>query len=326
MKIDLSTTYAGLKLKSPIIVGSSGLTKDANKCKAYEEAGAGAVVLKSLFEEQIERHANSILYDEDHPEADFLREYLRGNQTGDYMEMIKRTKAVCTIPVIASINCYDTSDNWAIFAKEVEAAGADAVELNLFIQANDLMHDGSSIRDKYLSIVKMVRKAIKIPFMVKISKTVGNVAALVYAMQAQGADGFVLFNRYFQPDINLDNLQLVGGNLFSSPSEIGDTLRWTAIVSGKIKNASIAATTGVHDWKGTAKCILMGASAVEMCTTIYQNGPQIITESLEQLGAWMDKKGYTSLKDFKGKLNSAAVGDPTMYERTQFMKYYSNHD
>jgi len=326
MEIDLSTTYAGLKLKSPIIVGSSGLTKDANKCKIYEEAGAGAVVLKSLFEEQIERQANSILYDEFHPEADFLRDYLRNNQTGDYMEMIKKTKAACSIPVIASINCYDTSDNWAVFAKEVQDAGADAVELNLFIQAADLMHDGSSIRDKYLSIVKMVRKAITIPFMVKISKTVGNVTALVYAMQAQGANGFVLFNRYFQPDINLDNLQLVGGNLFSSPSEIGDTLRWTAIVSGKIQNASIAATTGVHDWKGAAKCILMGASAVEMCSTIYQNGPQIITESLEQLKAWMEKKGYNSLKDFKGKLNSAAIGDPTMYERTQFMKYYSNHE
>lgn len=326
MKIDLSTTYAGLELKSPIIVGSSGLTRDVNKCKAYEEAGAGAVVLKSLFEEQIERQANSILYEEDHPEADFLRDYLLSNQMGDYMEMIKKTKEVCSIPVIASINCYDTSDNWATFAKEVEAAGADAVELNLFIQATELMHDGSSIRDKYLAIVKKVRKAVKIPFMVKISKTVGNVTALVYAMQAQGANGFVLFNRYYQPDVDLDNLKLVGANLFSSPTEIGDTLRWTAIVSGKIQNVSIAATTGVHDWKAVTKCILMGASAVEMCSAIYKHGPQVITESLEQLQAWMGTKGYESIIDFKGKLNSSAFGDPTIYERTQFMKYYSSHE
>jgi len=321
--VNLNTQYAGLQLKSPIIVGSSGLTRNPSKSKEFEDAGAGAIVLKSLFEEQIEmqiEHMDAF----DYPEADdYLRSYMKNNQLNDYLDLIKRTKEVCTVPVIASINCYK-SDAWIEFASEIEKAGADALELNLFFLSTNLTHNGPLVRDLYIDVIKKVRKAIKIPFTVKMGRNIGNVTALVYALQANGADGFVLFNRYFQPDINLNKIELIPGSIFSSPIEIGDTLRWTALVSGKVPNVSLAASTGIHNWEAVAKCILMGASAVQMCSAIYQQGTKVIPESLEKLSHWMEEQNFQNINQFKGLLNAAKMDNPTIYERTQFMKYYTN--
>lgn len=323
--IDLKTQYAGLQLKSPIIVGSSGLTRNPSKSKELEDAGAGAIVLKSLFEEQIEIQANQITDPNDYnPESEeYLRLYMKQNQLQDYLDLIKRTKEVCTIPVIASINCYK-SDAWTEFASEIEKAGADALELNLFFLSTDLTHNGPLIRDLYIDVIKRVRQAIKIPFTVKMGRNVGNVTALAYQLQANGANGFVLFNRYFQPDINLKTIELIPGSIFSRPEELYDTLRWIAILSGKIPNVSIAASTGVHDWEAVAKCLIMGADAVEMCSAIYQKGAGVITESLAGLCKWMEEQNFQNIAQFKGMLSASKLTNPTIYERHQFMKYYSN--
>ena len=325
--IDLKTQYAGLQLKSPIIVGSSGLTRNPNKSKELEDAGAGAIVLKSLFEEQIEIQIDQVSKTSDYyPEAeDYLRSYMKQNQLQEYLDLIKRTKEVCTVPVIASINCYK-SDAWIEFASEIEKAGADALELNLFFVSTDIVHNGAVVRDLYIDVVKKVRKVVTIPFTVKISQNVGNVTALVNALKANGADGFVLFNRYFQPDVNLKKMELIPGSIFSRPEELYETLRWTAIVSGKLPNVSLAASRGIHGWEGVAKCILMGANAVQMCSAIYQSGTRIISESLEGLSKWMEEQNFQNLGQFRGLLNSAKFPNPTIYERHQFMKYYSNRE
>jgi len=324
--IDVKTQYAGLTLSSPLIVGSSGLTRNPEKSKEFEKAGAGAIVLKSLFEEQIELQSDSLSVGSDYPEAvDYIRGYVKANQLNDYLELIRKTKAVCTIPVISSINCY-RSGAWVEFAHEIEKAGADAIELNIFFLETDLTYNSDTTRDLYVNIVRNVKKAVSIPVTVKMSKSQGNIPALINDVNVNGANGFVLFNRYYQPDIDINKMQIVSGNVFSSTTDLSDTLRWIAITSSKIPGISIAASTGVHDWDGVIKCLLAGASAVELCSAVYLHGPSIISQMLTCLEEWMHQSRFDSLKQFIGKLNMSNIQDPAMYERLQFMKYFSNRD
>ncbi len=324
--IDLKTQYAGLSLRNPIIVGSSGLTSSPDRNKEYEKAGAGAIVLKSLFEEQIEMQSSVLMKDEDYPEAaDYVREYVKANQVNNYLEIIKKTKAACTIPVIASINCYK-SDVWIDFARQIQLAGADALELNVFYMDTDLTHDFDATRAMYVDIIRKVKETVSIPVIMKIGKFFSNTPALVHILKVNGADGVVLFNRFYRPDIDINTMQLVSGNVFSSHSDLGDTLRWTAIVSGKIPGISISSSTGVHDWEDVIKCLLAGADAVQMCSAIYTHGAEIISQVLTCMEEWMLQAKYNSLKQFQGRLNYANISNPGMYERSQFMKYFSNRD
>ncbi len=324
--IDIKTQYAGLTLRNPLIVGSSGLTNNPDRNKEFEKAGAGAIVLKSLFEEQIERQSDKMIQQSDYPEAvDYIREYVKSNQLNDYLDLIRKTKAACSIPIIASINCYK-SDAWIDFARQIEQAGADALELNMFFLDTDLAYHPENTHHIYVNIVRKVKETIAIPLIVKMSKMVGNVPALVHALKINGADGVVLFNRFYQPDININNMQIVSGNVFSSHADLSDTVRWTAIVSGKIPGISIASSTGVHDWEDAVKCLLAGASAVQMCSALYTHGAEIISQVLTCIEEWMLQVHYQSVGEFRGKLNYANIADPTMYERSQFMKYFSNRD
>jgi dihydroorotate dehydrogenase (fumarate) len=324
--IDLTTKYAGLKLRNPIIAGSSGLTSQVERIKEYEKAGVGAVVLKSLFEEQIEMQSVSLLKDSDSPEAaDYIHEYVKANQVNQYLELIKSAKANCTIPIIASINCYK-EDAWIDFARQIELAGADAIELNVYYMDTDLTHDYDANRNIYVNIIRKVKETVSIPVIMKIGKSFSNIPALVHQLKLNGADGLVLFNRFYQPDININTMQLVSGNVFSSHSDLSDTLRWTAIVSGKIPDISIASSTGIHDWEDVIKCLLAGASAVQMVSAIYTHGPEIISQILVCIEEWMNHTQYRSLSQFRGKLNYAQIESPNMYERAQFMKYFSNRD
>ena len=294
--IDIKTQYAGLTLRNPIIVGSSGLTNKAERNRDFEKAGAGAIVLKSLFEEQIEMQSEALMQDSDYPEAaDYIRGYVKANQVNDYLELIKKSKELCTIPIIASINCYK-ADAWIDFARQIELAGADALELNVFFMETELTEDFS------------------------------NIPSLVNLLKVNGADGVVLFNRFYQPDIDINNMQIVSGNVFSNHSDLSDTIRWTAIVSGKIPGISIASSTGVHDWEDVVKCLLAGASAVQMCSAVYTHGAEIISQVLTCVEEWMHQAHYQSLSQFQGKLNYANIPNPAMYERSQFMKYFSNRD
>ena len=254
--INLKTQYAGLTLQSPIIVSSSGLTNNAERNKEFEKAGAGAIVLKSLFEEQMEMQSDAMLQESDYPEAaDYIRGYVKANQVENYLELIRKSKELCTIPIIASINCY-RADTWIEFAKQLQDAGADAIELNVFFLETDIHHSCEDLYQLYTQILKKVKQVVTIPVIIKLGKYISNMPALVNQLKANGADGVVLFNRFYQPDIDLNTMQLVSGNVFSSHSDLSDTIRWTAIVSGKIPNISIASSTGVHDWEDVVKCLL----------------------------------------------------------------------
>lgn len=324
--IDIRTQYAGLTLRNPLIVGSSGLTNNPERNKEFEKAGAGAIVLKSLFEEQIEMQGDVLLKDSDYPEAaDYIRGYVKANQINDYLELIQKTKKLCTIPIIASINCYK-ADVWIDFARQIELAGADALELNVFFMETDLTFNYDEMRDLYVNIIRKVKETVSIPIIIKIGKTVGNIPALVNTLKANGADAVVMFNRFYQPDIDINHLQIVSGNVFSNHSDLSDTIRWTAIVSGKIPGICLASSTGIHDWEDVIKCLLAGASAVQMCSAVYTHGGEIITQVLTCIEEWMHQAHYQSLNQFIGKLNYSNITDPGMYERSQFMKYFSNRD
>lgn len=324
--IDMKTQYAGLTLRNPIIVGSSGLTTKPERSKEFEKAGAGAIVLKSLFEEQIEMHGDSLLQQTDYPEAmDYIHQYVRANQVNNYLDLIKATKEKCTIPVIASINCYK-ADAWIEFAKQIELAGADALELNIFFLDTCLNVDFEETRNLYINIVRKVKETISIPIIIKIGKFFNNIPAVVNALSVNGADGVVLFNRFYQPDIDINTQQIVSGNVFSSHSDLSDTLRWTAIVSGLVPGISIASSTGIQEWEDVIKCLLAGSSAIQICSALYTHGPEIITQILRSMEEWMQSSNFQSISQFRGKLNYANIKDPAMYERYQFMKYFSNRD
>ncbi|WP_455640178.1 dihydroorotate dehydrogenase-like protein [Parabacteroides sp.] len=324
--IDIKTQYAGLTLRNPIIVGSSGLTNNPERNKEFEKAGAGAIVLKSLFEEQIEMQSDSLMQDSDYPEAaDYIRGYVKANQVNNYLELIKKTKELCTIPIIASINCYK-ADAWIDFARQIELAGADALELNVFFLETSLDYNPDEIRDLYVSIIRKVKETVSIPIIIKIGKNMGNIPSLVNTLKINGADGVVMFNRFYQPDIDINSMQIVSGNVFSNHSDLSDTIRWTAIISGKVPGISIASSTGIHDWEDVIKCLLAGASAVQMCSALYTHGGEIISQVLTCIEEWMHQAHYQSLSQFQGRLNYANIPNPAMYERSQFMKYFSNRD
>ena len=322
----LATRYAGLNLKNPIIAGSSGLTNNISKIKELEKAGIGAVILNSLFEEQISMQSNWLLADGDSPGAnDYISQYVKSHEVADYLELIQQAKLNCRIPIIASINCYK-SDSWTEFAHQIEMAGADAIELNIFILSTDINANSEALENEYIRILCKVKETVNIPVTIKLGKQFNNIPGIVNKLYANGAAGVVLFNRFYQPDIDINKLQFVSGQIFSSHSDISDTLRWTAIINGRVPQISIAASTGIHEWDDVIKCILAGASAVELCSTIYQHGNEIIGQVCNSLEEWMNSMNFKSIDAFAGKLNGANIADPSLYERVQFMKYFSNRD
>ncbi|MDR0393953.1 MAG: dihydroorotate dehydrogenase-like protein [Tannerella sp.] len=323
--IQFETNYAGLTLKNPFIIGSSGLTNSAKKNKELEDAGAGAVVLKSLFEEQIENQGNALMHTTDFPEAaDYIRSYVKANRIEEYLSLIKESKALCTIPVIASINCYK-ANAWVEFAGQMEEAGADALELNIFYLCTDPNTSANEMYDLYISILKKVKKHVSIPIILKIGKSFSNIPGLVNQIKLHEAQGVVLFNRYYRPDIDIRKMQIVSGHVFSTSSELSDTLRWTALVAGSIPGISISSSCGIHNREDVIKCLLAGADTVQLCSTIYKNGRDVIAQIREGVENWMNMQKYESISEFRGKLSFSNVEDPSLYERSQFMKYFSDH-
>jgi dihydroorotate dehydrogenase (fumarate) len=322
--LQFETEYAGLSLRNPFIIGSSGLTNNAKKNKKLEDAGAGAVVLKSLFEEQIENQSNVLMHTADSPEAaDYIRSYVKANQVDEYLSLIKESKSLCTIPVIASINCYK-ADAWTAFARQVEEAGADALELNVFFLCTDTGTSPNEMYERYVSILKKVRKQVSIPVILKIGKSFGNIPGLVHQLKLHEAQGVVLFNRYYRPDIDIHKIRIVPGQIFSNSSELSDTLRWTALVAGSVPGISISSSCGIHNWKDAVKCLLAGAATVQLCSTVYKNGSGIIAGIHEGIENWMNGQNYESISEFRGKLSFSTGENHSLYERSQFMKYFSD--
>jgi dihydroorotate dehydrogenase (fumarate) len=326
MRTLFETKFAGLDLPTPIIIASSGLTGGVNKNKELEKAGAGALVLKSLFEEQFSKNAISLLTNGNFPETnDYIHHYLETNAVNSYLRLIRETKEACHIPVIASVICYK-DDSWIDFAHQMEAAGADGLELNILALNTGLDNETDWLEETYLRIVRKLQESIHIPVIVKMGKYFSHIVQLIDRLHSAGASGVVLFNRLYQPDIDINHLQITSGHVFSAHTDISDTLRWTGIASSRLPRASIAASTGVHDWESVIKCILSGASAVEICSTVYQNGNEIVSQMRRSIEEWMQSMNFHSLDEFRGKLNYLQIPDPSVYERVQFMRYFSNRD
>ena len=244
--MDMKTSYAGLTLRNPIIIGSSGLTNKAERNLEFEKAGAGAIVLKSLFEEQIEMQSASMLQEKDYPEAaDYIRSYVEANQVNDYLALIRQSKELCTIPIIASINCYKAAA-WTNFAQQIAQAGADALELNVFFMETDLHDSAEAVKETYVTILRQVKEAIRIPVIMKIGKQYSNIPSLVHALKANGADGVVLFNRFYQPDIDVEKLTQSIGHVLSNEADLAKSLRWTGIASAAVSGVDYAVSGGVH--------------------------------------------------------------------------------
>jgi len=321
--IDLNITYAGLSLKSPIIVSSSGLTNSVERIKKIAQAGAGAVVVKSLFEEQIMHEAGKLEEGSDYPEAgDYIRTYARDNTLGEYLTVISEAKKQTDIPVMASINCV-RADEWIDFASRIEEAGADAIELNIYFLPIERDKDPRVYEQAYLELVSKVKEKTALPLIVKLGSGFSNITWMVNQLYQRGAAAVVLFNRFYAPDINTDDLDLVSSEVLSSPADIRNSLRWVGIVSSQVEGIDLAASTGVHSGLAVIKQILAGATAVQICSVLYRNGIGYIRDMIAEMKKWMEKHQYSTPADFRGKLNYSSLKDPSVYERAQFMKYFS---
>lgn len=320
--MDISTSYMGLKLKNPIIVSSSKLTSTIENVKKCVDHGAGAVVLKSLFEEQLLADVEKLeTYDHKYfwfPEAvDYINDFSKGKGVKEYVNLIKECKAYTDIPVIASINCI-TAKEWPKFATKLEEAGIDGLELNISIFPFDENVSSKEIEDKYVDIVQEVKKYVKVPVAVKIGPCFSNHVQIAKRLIDAGADGLVIFNRYFRPDIDVEKEIIERENYLSAPEELTQSLRWVSVIKNKI-NCQIAAGTGIHCANGMIKQLLAGADATQICSVLYKNGIGFIDNMLEGLKEWMEKKDYNSIEDFKGKVIKYAE-NIAEFQRVQFMK------
>jgi dihydroorotate dehydrogenase (fumarate) len=321
---DLSVNYAGLKLKNPLIVSSSGLTNSVSKILRLQEKGAGAVVLKSLFEEQINYEAGSMMQQGAYPEAeDYLMNYVKNNSIESYLNLIEESKKQSDIPVIASINCISAKE-WTTFAGHIEEAGADALELNVYFLPNILTRSAEKYENLYFDLLKKVKSKLNIPVIMKIGQNFTSLPAFVNNLAARGAAGVVLFNRFYAPDIDLNSMSLTAAEIFSTKDDMRYTLRWIGILSSLLDKTDLCASTGIHDGEGIVKMLLAGATAIQMCSSIYVHGADHITKSLNDLQNWMDKNEYESIDEFRGKLNYKHIKDSRIFERSQFMRYFSD--
>ncbi len=326
MTPNLSTSFLGLKLKSPIVAASSGMTKTVAAVKSLEAAGVGAVILKSIFEEQISAEAGELMKDSYYPEAaDYINHYSSSNSIETYKTLIREAKEQTSIPIIASINCY-TNGDWVKFVKEIANAGADAIELNIFSINTNKHQDAESYEENYYSIVRQASTVTKLPLLVKISPYFTNILDVVDRLRSAGASGVTLFNRFYQADIDLDTLSVVGGNKLTTKDMMHNTLRWVALCSGGVKDIDFAASTGIHDADTAIKMILAGASTVQVCSALYLDGPKIITEFNKGISTFMTEKNFKVVDDFRGRLAHKGDVNTNLYERSQFMKYFASED
>lgn len=322
--INTETTYLGMKLKNPIIVSSSGLSDSIQKIKNLADNGAGAIVLKSLFEEQIRYDAGTLSKGTDYPEAaDYVNYYIKNNSVENYLNLIRQAKKEVSVPIFASINCITTKE-WIDFAKKIEDAGADGLEVNVFILPLDKNATAEKYENIYFELAKKLKENLNIPFVFKLGRHFTNLVGLVERLNALNVPGVVLFNRFYEPDIDVDKMDFVAAEIFSSQADIRQTLRWVGIISSKVEKIDIAASTGIHTGKDAVKQILAGAEAVQVCSTLYKNGIHKLNEIITDFSRWMESHSFETIDEFKGKLSYKKIPDPLIYERSQFMRYFSS--
>lgn len=328
--MDLTTTYLGLKLKNPIVPSAGPLSHTLDSMKRLEDSGAAAIVMYSLFEEQIvhdsaelnhylangtESFAEAITY---FPEAD---DYNLGPE--EYVEHLHKTKQSLGIPVIGSLNGVSTG-GWVKFAKKIEEAGADAIELNVYYIPTEPNLRGTDVEERYLEVLRTVKGTVKIPVAMKLSPFFSSMANMAHKLDAAGANGLVLFNRFYQPDIDLETLEVAPNVILSTPQALRLPLRWVAILHGRVK-ASIAATSGIHTSEDVLKMLMAGADVTMMCSALLKHGPARIREVLAELNQWMQEHEYESVSQLKGSMSQKSVADPTAFERANYMKALNSY-
>ncbi len=340
---DLSTHYLGLTLKNPVIAGSSGMTGTVAGVIQAAENGAGAVVLKSIFEEQILHEMDSYLDETekdkshsfhkgyqsvlsereyDYEEAySYLADHAKDLTLRKFLSFVAEAKKAIDIPVIASINCTSAYD-WHYFARKIEEAGADALELNVYVLPSNTLKSSAENEKVYFEIIEAVLKQVKIPVSIKIGYYLSGLATTAIELSKTGIAGLVLFNRPFHPDIDINKLETQSKYLLSDPSEYSHVLRWIALLSGRVE-CPLVATTGIHTGETAIKQLLAGATAIEVVSAIYKHGYPVISDILKGIENWMDEKGYKTIDAFRGKMNQNGIANPAEFERVQFMRLYS---
>jgi dihydroorotate dehydrogenase (fumarate) len=323
--MDLSTTYLGLKLAHPIIPGASPLVDHLDLVKRLEDAGAAAITMHSLYEEQITREQAGMVYHmtlADYGSAEALSYFPRADEyrlgPSQYLEQIRLIKQTVALPVIASLNG-TTAEGWLDYAKLIQQAGADALELNIYHVAADMNEPGAAVEARLLEIARTVKASVTIPVAVKLSPCYSSVAHLAGQLDALGIDGLVLFNRFYQPDINLDELSVDPTLELSRPATLLVRLRWLAILHGRVK-ASLAASGGVHTATDALKAVMTGANAVQVVSALLQQGPEHVRTLVDGMRVWLEQREYDSLEQARGSLSLERSPSPAAFERAQYMR------
>ncbi len=328
MKI-LETNYLGLRLKNPIVAGSCGLTSTVEGIKRLADSGVAAVVLKSIFEEEIIKEHEATLKDnlgafENNMEfLDYYDYQIKDDVLKKMAGIIEEAKSQVDIPIIGSLNCA-TSGEWFSYAKQLEKAGVDALELNVFKLPFDINQKADEQEKLYLSIIQKVKEHVNIPVAIKIAPYSSNLAAVVKKLDEAGVDGITMFNRFYNVDFDIMTDEVKAGNPYSSDQDYFNTLRWVSILSGKV-NADLAASTGIHNAETAIKMIMAGATVVQLVSKLYKDGAGSVSGILKNIEHWMDKRGYVSIDEFRGSVHHEPNENAERFERVQFMKYFSAH-
>ena len=323
--MDLTTTYIGLKLKHPLIAAASPFTHHLDGFRKLEDAGVSAIVMHSLFEEQIvgeekeldflttqgtESFAEALSY---FPKPD---RFIMGPE--EYLTLISNAKKAVKVPIIASLNGV-TTGGWVDYARKMQQAGADALELNVYYLATDPFQPGEVVERNYVEVLKTVRSQVKIPVAMKLSPYFSNLANMARRLDEAGANGLVLFNRFYQPDLDLEKLEVWPHVELSTSQELKLPLRWIGILCGRVK-CSLAATTGIHTPEDLLKVVMAGADVAMICSALYRNGVGVVSDLIKDVEKWMEEHDYSSIADMKGSLSQKSVAEPAAYERANYMK------
>lgn len=328
--VDLSTDYLGLKLDNPIVPSASPLSKSTDSARALEDAGAAALVMHSLFEEEINCESDHL--------ARFFHQQSIGHAEAesfypvpddykciqdDYLELLQQHKRQLAIPLIASLNGV-TPGGWIESATQIQQAGADALELNVYYLAANANEDSVQIENRYIDLLNSLREQVSIPITLKLSSQFSALIPFTQRLQKQGADGIVIFNRFYQPDINLETLQVEPKVVLSTSQEALLRIRWTAILSDHL-SCSLAVTGGMHNHEDVLKALLAGADVTHMCSALLQHGPQHITHTLQQMQHWLEEHEYTSVQQLKGSISRQCAIDPAAYERANYISVLDSY-
>jgi dihydroorotate dehydrogenase (fumarate) len=328
--MDLTTTYLGLELKNPLVASASPLSRSLDSARRLEDAGMAALVMYSLFEEELLNEQEALEHfmhgrDTGFGEATSPLPVPGGYHTGldDYLEHLHRLKHALDVPVIASLNGISTG-GWIENGRQLQEAGADALELNAYHVAADAAEDGAAVEDRYVDLLTELRTAVTIPVAMKLSPQFSALAALAQRLADAGADGLVLFNRFYQPDIDLESLAVVPSLQLSTPEELRLRMRWIALLHGRV-DLSLAATGGVHGTEEVLKVLLAGADCAQMCSALLQHGPGRLSDTLEGLERWLEAREYDSLRQLIGSVSQQKTPDPAAFERANYMQVLDSY-